>query len=706
MTAKRVVIAVAIVGFVALGAVLIGQQRAPAQQPAPAPQAAPAARVDVRSLVPRDVILYIEAKDLAATWAGIKAGPLYQELLQTAPGQQLQVLAAAVQAQSQATVGAPLDQVVTGLLGKQVILAAWRDQGTPVGALLSQVQDPTFVETVLASARQADVTAGKVARYDQQAYGNHTIYVKVPVSQQAEPEGPQPLSGQPPERSATSPEQSKEEEAPAAEAEVRGPLGRPRPVLSRVRERRAMAEAAGVARRGRQAAKLEYSVLCGNVLMVSDNLSALKLLIDRFDQPQPDSVLTNDALQAALGTLPPGPKAVAFVDFAKALAQVPLDEESLLGGKPAVAQFLGKQVLSVVRSLRQAVAGFYLNASGAEVQLRVTRDPSLLTDEMRAVLSQENVTPRALSYLSDNGVLLLSLPRLTAQMKLLGEALDTLRPTPAADLPEGVKAVEPLDLIFGRSFTREVLPGVGPEISLLVDAIPVSEEPAPGEEPAAGAGETPAKRLLPTAALFVQLSPELQPEVARLLQNTLGVAVATNRGQVRLLEAHRGETTAYIVQLQGNQAQTLRRLFQPTFALTDGFLVIASHPRALERALEAKGSGGAGAPEAGKFASRFLAEPGAPAVSAAGHIVLLADLGRAVDVLEAAEPLIVRLRSRETDQPQAQVARRVANAIAFLRPLAGQLAITVQHTPAETQASLRLRTATPLFAGEAPPQGR
>jgi hypothetical protein len=48
----------------------------------------------------------------------------------------------------------------------------------------------------------------------------------------------------------------------------------------------------------------------------------------------------------------------------------------------------------------------------------------------------------------------------------------------------------------------------------------------------------------------------------------------------------------------------------------------------------------------------------------------------------------------------------LANAIAFLRPLAGQLAVTVQHTPAETQASLRLRTGTPLLAPGTQPQGR
>jgi hypothetical protein len=445
--------------------------------------------------------------------------------------------------------------------------------------------------------------------------------------------------------------------------------------------------------------------------MVSDSLPALKLLIDRFDQPQPDSVLTNDTLQAALGTLPANAKVVAFVDFEKALAQEHLDEESLLGRKPAVAQFLGRQFLSVVRSLRQAVAGVYLTASGAEVRLRVTRDPTLLTDEMRAIFSQENVTPRALSYLSDDGVLLLSFPRLSAQMRLLGEALDALRPTPSADLPEGLKPVEPLDLVFGRSFTREVLPGVGPEVSLLVDAIPPGEEPARAEQPAAGTEGAPAKRLLPTAALFVQLSPELQSEVARLLRESVGVAAAANRGQVRLLEAHRGDTTAYIVQLLGNRLPVVKRLFQPTFALTDGFLVIASHPRALERALEAKASGAASALEAGKFASRFLAQPGAAPVTIAGYVVLLADLGRAVDLLEAARPLIVGARSREADEPKVQAARRLANgtvalAIAFLRPLAGQLALTVQHTPAETQVSLRLRTATPLLATEAQLQGR
>jgi len=691
MTAKRVVIAAALVALVTLGVTLIGQQRAAAPQPAPIPQAAPAARVDVRTLVPRDAILYVEVKDLAATWQGIKAGPLYQELLQTAAGQQLQVLAAAVQAQSQATVGAPLDEVVTGLLGERVILAAWLDQGTPVGAFLSQVQNPAFAETVFANARKADLAAGKVLRYDQETYRNHTIYVKVPASPQAEVEQPRPSGDGHPA------------EAPAAEAEVRGPLGRPRPVLSRVRERRAMGEAASVARRARKAAKLGYSVLCGNVLMASESLPALKLLIDRFEQPQPDSVLTNDTLQAALGTLPTGAKAVAFVDFEKALAQVPLDEESLLSGKLAVAQFLGKQFLSVVRSLRQAVAGVYLSASGAEVRLRVTRDPALLTDEMRAVFSQENVTPRALSYLSDNGVLLLSFPRLTAQMRLLGEVLDTLRPTAPADLPEGVKLVEPLDLIFGRSFSHDVLPGVGPEVSLLIDAIPLGEGSAGGDQPVASGEEAPAKRILPTVALFVQLSPDLQSEVARLLQESVGVAAAANRGQVRLLEAHRGDTTAYIVQLVGNRPQAVRRLLQPTFALTDGFLVIASHPRALERALAAKAAGAAGAPEAGKFAARFLTEPKAGAI--AGHVVLLADLGRAVDVLEAARPLIVGARSREADEREVQVARRLANAIAFLRPLAGQLALTVQHTPAETQASLRLQTATPLFAGPSPAEG-
>lgn len=581
--------------------------------------AAPASakEVDARTLVPGDVILYIEIRDLAKTWQAIKAGPLYEQLLETEGGKDLQVLAAAIQTHFQVNVGATLEQLVTGLLGQRVVLAAWPSEEGTVGALLTEVADATFAQEMLAALRQQEIDEGKAVRFDKETYRGHTIYAKVPPAPRAE--------GQ---------------EAPLSP----------------------------------KTGKLEYSVLCGNVAIFGDSVATLELLIDRFEETPTTSILDDERFTTARASLPADYWAMAFVDFEKALAEAPLDEERIVAGKPPVARFLAQHFLSVVRSLRQGVVAVYLNPSGPQVRLLVTRDPALLTEGARALFSQENATPQALSYLSSDGVLLVSLPRVTAQMKLISQALELALPAAAPPTPDTteVQPIRPLDLILGRNFTREVLPGIGPEISLLVEANPADltiDEGAQGVEHIAA-------QL--TAALFVELNNDLRPEVERLVNTALGLLMTVAQEACTLSQLRVGEVTGYVIQPKKAEPPSLDLLLQPTIAFVDGFLVVCTHPRALERALATKAAQHAG------YEARFLTseEPG----TLSGHIVVLADLQRALEALQVAHPAVV-----------AEQAQNVASLLEFLRPLAGQLTLTVQHTPAETNANLSLRTATPLL---------
>ena len=308
------------------------------------------------------------------------------------------------------------------------------------------------------------------------------------------------------------------------------------------------------------------------------------------------------------------------------------------------------------------------------MRLLVTRDPALLTEGARAVFSQENATPHALSYLSSDGVLLVSLPRVTAQMKLIGQALElALRAgaPPTAGNTE-VQPIRPLDLILGRNFTREVLPGIGPEISLLVEVNPADVAIGEGAEGV----EHVAAQL--TAALFVELNNDLRPEVERLVNTALGLLMTVARDGFTLSQLQVGDVSGYVVQPKKATPPSLNQLIQPTIAFVDGFLVVCTHPRALERALATKAAQHAG------YEARFLTseEPG----TLSGHIVVLADLQRALEALQGAHRAAV-----------AEQAHRVASLLEFLRPLAGQLTLTVQHTAAETNANLSLRTATPLL---------
>jgi len=592
---------------------LFGASSLLAQEPA-AP--APAKQVDARTLVPRDVVLYVEVNDLAGTWEAIKTGPLYGEVLETEGGKDLQILAAAVETAFQVHVGATLEEIVVGLLGRRVILAAWPNGDGADGVLLTEVRDPAFAQEMLAAFRQTDVDEGKASRFDEEPYRGHTIYIKVPPAPQPEAEN---------------------EEAPAL----------PKP------------------------GKLEYWVLCGNVAMASDSVAAVKLLIDRFEEKPVQSVLDNEKVQAALASLPTGYRAAAFVDFEQALAEKPLDEDKLASGKPPVARFLTKHLLSVVKSLRRAGIGLYVTSSGVEVRATVTRDPALLTQEMRNIFAQENVTPRALSYFSSDGVLLLSLPTVSAQMKLLDEALEIALPalSPPAGGTAEVQPVRPLDLILGRNFTREVVPGIGPEISLLVEVSP-ADVPV-GED--AEAVEYAAAQL--TATLLVGLSEDIQPEVERLVNTALGLLMAVAQEGCSLSQIQIGEVTGYVVQPKRAEPPSLNQLIQPTIAFVDGFLMVSTHPRALERALATKASQQLGNEARGLTAK----ETG----NLSGHIVVLADLERVVQALSAA--------------PAQGTPEDLAKVIEFVRPFAGQLTLTVRHTPPETKADLTLHTATPLL---------
>ncbi|MCK4299900.1 MAG: hypothetical protein KAX80_10230, partial [Planctomycetes bacterium] len=463
------------------------------------------------------------------------------------------------------------------------------------------------------------IDEGKAVRFDEKTYRGHTIYAKVPPEPRAEGE-----------------------EAPLPP----------------------------------KTGKLEYSVLCGNVAIFADSVATLQLLMDRFEETPTTSILDNEQFTTARASLPADYWAMAFVDFERALAEAPLDEERIVAGKPPVARFLAQHFLSVVRSLRQGVAAVYLDPSGPQVRLLVTRDPALLTEGTRALFSQENATPQALSYLSSDGVLLVSLPRITAQMKLISQALElALTPAapPTADTTE-VQPIRPLDLILGRNFTREVLPGIGPEISLLVEVNPA--DVAIGE--GAGGVEHVAAQL--TAALFVELSNDLRPEVERLVNTALGLLMTVAQEACTLSQLRVGEVTGYVIQPKKAEPPSLDLLLQPTIAFADGFLVVSTHPRALERALATKAAQHAG------YEARFLTseEPG----TLSGHIVVLADLERTLDVLLATQPSVVKAQTAKTGEPETVAASNVVDLIAFLRPLAGQLTLTVQHTPAETNANL------------------
>ena len=609
MGRKRIVALMLIVGLV-IGSVPVVAQDAP---PAPAKQ------VDIRALVPENAVVFVEVNDLAGTWEAIKAGPLYEQLLETEGGKHLRVLAAAVQMAFEVELGVTLEGLITEILGERIILAAWPhdrpQQGGTADVLLVQVTDPARAADVLSAIRQSEVTQGKVERYDEVTYRSHTIYGKVPATP--------------------------------------GTQG--------------------------------YSVLCGNVAIFGDTLPALQLLIDRVEETPTTSILNNERFTTARASLPADYWAMAFVDFERALAKTPLDEERIVAGKPPVARFLAQHFLSVVRSLRQGVAAVYLNPSGPQVRLLVTRDPALLTEGARAVFSQENATPHALSYLSSDGVLLVSLPRVTAQMKLIGQALElALRAgaPPTAGNTE-VQPIRPLDLILGRNFTREVLPGIGPEISLLVEVNPADVAIGEGAEGV----EYVAAQL--TAALFVELNNDLRPEVERLVNTALGLLMTVARDGFTLSQFQVGDVSGYVVQPKKATPPSLNQLLQPTIAFVDGFLVVCTHPRALERALATKAAQHAG------YEARFLTseEPG----TLSGHIVVLADLQRALDVLQATQLAVVKAQTAKTGEPETEAASNVVDLIAFLRPLAGQLTLTVQHTPAETNANLSLRTATPLL---------
>ncbi len=609
MGRKRIVALMLIVGLV-IGSVPVVAQDAP---PAPAKQ------VDIRALVPENAVVFVEVNDLAGTWEAIKAGPLYEQLLETEGGKHLRVLAAAVQMAFEVEIGVTLEGLITEILGERIILAAWPhdrpQEGGTADVLLVQVTDPARAADVLSAIRQSEVTQGKVERYEEVTYRSHTIYGKVPATP--------------------------------------GTQG--------------------------------YSVLCGNVAIFGDTLPALQLLIDRVEQTPATSILNNERFTTARASLPADYWAMAFVDFERALAKTPLDEERIVAGKPPVARFLARHFLSVVRSLRQGVAAVYLNPSGPQVRLLVTRDPALLTEGARAVFSQENATPHALSYLSSDGVLLVSLPRVTAQMKLIGQALElALRAgaPPTAGNTE-VQPIRPLDLILGRNFTREVLPGIGPEISLLVEVNPADVAIGEGAEGV----EYVAAQL--TAALFVELNNDLRPEVERLVNTALGLLMTVARDGFTLSQLQVGDVSGYVVQPKKATPPSLNQLLQPTIAFVDGFLVVCTHPRALERALATKAAQHAG------YEARFLTseEPG----TLSGHIVVLADLQRALDVLQATQLAVVKAQTAKTGEPETEAASNVVDLIAFLRPLAGQLTLTVQHTPAETNANLSLRTATPLL---------
>ncbi len=599
MGRKHIVALMLIVGL------LIGSVPVLAQD---APPPTSAKQVDIRSLVPENAVVFVEVNDLAGTWQAIKAGPLYEQLLETEGGKRLRVLAAAVQMAFEVEIGVTLEGLITEVLGERIILAAWPhdrpQQGGTADVLLVQVTDPARAADVLSAIRQSEVTKRKVERHEEVTYRGYTIYGKVPATP--------------------------------------GTQG--------------------------------YSVLCGNVAIFGDTLPALQLLIDRVEETPATSILDNERFTTARASLPADYWAMAFVDFEKALAGKTLGGDGLAAGNAPVARFLTRHLLSVVKSLRQGVAAVYLDPSGPQVRLLVTRDPALLTEGARALFSQENATPQALSYLSSDGVLLVSLPRVTAQMKLIGQALElalTAAAPPTPDTTE-VQPIRPLDLILGRNFTREVLPGIGPEISLLVEVNPADVAIGEGAEGV----EHVAAQL--TAALFVELNNDLRPEVERLVNTALGLLMTVARDGFTLSQLQVGDVSGYVVQPKKATPPSLNQLIQPTIAFVDGFLVVCTHPRALERALATKAAQHAG------YEARFLTseEPG----TLSGHIVVLADLERALEALQVVHRAAV-----------AEQAHNVASLLEFLRPLAGQLTLTVQHTAAETNANLSLRTATPLL---------
>jgi len=580
------VIVVVLLALCAGATALVAQEAARAQK-----------QVDIRTLVPEDAVFYVEVGDLAGTWEAVKAGPLYAEILQTQAGKQLQMFAAALQNQFEMNLGVTFEELILQNLGTRVVMAAWPQDGGTVGALLTQVDDPTNTGELLADIRQSEIDEGKVARHDEIHHKGQTIYVKVPPHQ----------------------------------------------------------------------GKKEYTALCGNVAMVSDSLPAVERLIDRFVASPGSSIVDSTSFKAARAALPAGYQVFAFADFEKALAGAPLDEAGVAAGKPPVARYLIRHLVSVARSLRQGAGGLYVTSAGVEIRLTVTRDPSLLTEEMRGVFSQENATPTALSYLSEHALFFVSFPRISAQMQMLGDALDTLRPR-VGDLAEGVTAAEPLDLILGRSFTQGVLPALGPEVSLLLEAFPVRR---------AGAGGSPVT-VHPVVTLFVQMSDDLRPEVERLVKSVLGFALTANRGKAQLFEVNRDNVTGYVVKLL-HGPPFKRETLQPTVAFTDGFLVLASHPRGLQHGLSAE---------------RRTVVPGP---DNSGHIVVGAELGRALRTLEVLKPLIVQQQVAKGKKSEADALRDIDSGIELLRPLAGRATLTVKHEPAETNVHFTLKTRTPVL---------
>ncbi len=633
MARKRVVVVTLLVALLMGGSALVAQEAAvPALD----------RQVDARTLVPPGVGIYIEVNGLGQTWEAIKAGPLYEQLLDTGLGKQAQALAGALGMQFQLNVGAPPEEFVTKLLGRRAISASWHLDGEGVAAWLTEVSDPGFARKMLAAPEPSNVPQTEVAEQSHESYRGHTIHAKL--------------------------QNMNENFIRVAGLAL---------VAPRLR---------GLAPGTEGKTKTMYYVLCGNVLMASPSLPALKLLVDRFEDTPPESVLTDDSVQAALRALPEGYQFLFFVDLPRCLGALSVDrilDKAAANVEPAAARLLINHLLCLMKALQQCAMALYVKPSGVELWVHSTRDASRLTEEMRAILSQENVTPQALSHLSSDTLLFVSLPRITAQMKLIGEAVEQMLPAPPQS-PEGitgVQPVQPLDLILGHNFTQEVLPGIGPEISLLVEASPLG--PPAGEE-----GQAPLPLpLLPTATLFVQLSDDIRPEVERLIQTALGLAgTVTQQHGVTVMSIRVGDLSGYVIQSTKMKPPILRELLQPSIAFTDDFLVVATHPSALLRAL------GQHPGSAGEKSSTEQAK------TLSGHVVALVNLKWALEAVELAQPTIMANLSQEGGTPEAVMAQvLVTNITEFLRPLAGQLTLTVQHTPAETNANLSLRTATPLL---------